>query len=522
MRKIIFVLCSLLFCVPLFAGIVVEPSSLNLYKVKKGDIVKRSFEVRNPSSSDLSVNRIYGDCSCVSVEPFNRIIPPYGAIEVNVVFDSNQESGTDFRKIVYISLQGEERTLDVYGQIVPNPAAGNKSPVKNSPSGVVKKNTPSVTAEFNPHDSRSPVYIAYFYTVKCGKCAKARKLLESAKRTVPYLSVREFDMSEKDNRVMLEAMSALYSVPAGVSIAPPVLFLAGPAGDVYVTDITAEKLDEAIRAQASARQNKVIVPPWDRLESFKNTARAGIKNRFEKFKMLPVFMAGIVDGVNPCAFGVLIFFVTYAALSLKRSNKEILFIGLNFTLGVFAVYFLMGLGLLKFVNEIKSYYAIAKVFYFLVGITAIFLSILSFVDFYSALRIRNNKPVKLLLKLPFGLFNNIFQIIEKFAKLKHFIVFSFVAGFLVSLLEFFCTGQIYFPTIIYIVSVPELRLKAIAMLFLYCFAFVVPLLIVFLLIFTGVRSEKIENFNKRYLGTVKLLNGIIFLCLGIFILFSIK
>jgi len=518
-KKTAFIIGFILFCIPVFAGIVLEPTSLNLYKVKKGEIIKRSFEIYNPSAADLQINKIYGDCSCISIEPYKKTVPPYGTTEVGIIFDSNQESSNNFIKTVYISLPAGEEKLEIRGQIIPAPPDSGKKLVKQ----VAAEQWP-VIKEHNQTKTGSPVYIAFFYSSKCHKCVEVKKILERLKKTMPDMSLSEFDTAEKENRVLLEAMSILYKIQDNVSIAPPILFLAGSNGERCLPggSITSEKIIDSIGAISSGRKVKDIIPPWTRAEGLKNKAETRIKSRFENFKILPVLIAGLVDGINPCAFGVLIFIITYTTMSLKRSKKETLFIGLNFAFGVFAAYLLMGLGLIKFINLIKNYYFIAKTFYLFVGIFAIFLAALSFIDFYSVLRIRHHEPVKILLKLPFGFFTKIFQIVEKFAKFKHFIIISFAIGFLVSLLEFFCTGQIYFPTLVYIVSIPELRLRSITMLLIYCLAFIIPLLSVFALFFLGMRSEKIENFNKQHLSTVKFLNGAIFLCFGIFILLTIK
>jgi len=52
-------------------------------------------------------------------------------------------------------------------------------------------------------------------------------------------------------------------------------------------------------------------------------------------------------------------------------------------------------------------------------------------------------------------------------------------GFLVSVLELACTGQIYLPTLIFISHVPELRANALIYLLVYNFMFVIPLIVVF-------------------------------------------
>jgi cytochrome c-type biogenesis protein len=75
--------------------------------------------------------------------------------------------------------------------------------------------------------------------------------------------------------------------------------------------------------------------------------------------------AGILDGFNPCAFGVLILFATFAlglasrqsvglggsdgASSIKAASRTVLGLGAFFVAGVLVTYFLLGLGLLTVV-----------------------------------------------------------------------------------------------------------------------------------------------------------------------------
>jgi len=97
-------------------------------------------------------------------------------------------------------------------------------------------------------------------------------------------------------------------------------------------------------------------------------------------------------------------------------------------------------------------------------------------------------------------------------------VSSFVVGFLVSLLEAVCTGQVYIPTIVFILKNTDLKLKAATYLFLYNFMFILPLIVIFLLSLVGVSSTKFNNFLKKNLGRIKILMALVFFCLGLFIL----
>src|SRR3989344_8936786 len=62
---------------------------------------------------------------------------------------------------------------------------------------------------------------------------------------------------------------------------------------------------------------------------------------------LPVLISGaLVDSVNPCAFSVLILTIAFLA-SLGATRGRVLSMGGSYIAGIFGVYFLIGIGLLR-------------------------------------------------------------------------------------------------------------------------------------------------------------------------------
>lgn len=80
---------------------------------------------------------------------------------------------------------------------------------------------------------------------------------------------------------------------------------------------------------------------------------------------------------------------------------------------------------------------------------------------------------------------------------------SLVSGFLISIFELACTGQVYFPTIAYMVQSGN-RSLGYLLLGVYNFGFIVPLLAVFFLAYAGVGSERITKAFQKNIGAVKL------------------
>lgn len=96
---------------------------------------------------------------------------------------------------------------------------------------------------------------------------------------------------------------------------------------------------------------------------------------------------------------------------------------------------------------------------------------------------------------------------------------SFVAGLLISFLEFGCTGQIYLPTITFMISKAGWQLKPVLSLVLYNIMFIVPLILFALMaiIFT---TQRITKTLSARIPAIKFLTAILFFTLGILLFLS--
>ncbi len=68
-----------------------------------------------------------------------------------------------------------------------------------------------------------------------------------------------------------------------------------------------------------------------------------------------VIVTGFLDGIHPCGFTVLLFFIAFL-LSLKKSRGHILALGGLYILGVFIAYFSIGLGIMKAVSIFEPHF----------------------------------------------------------------------------------------------------------------------------------------------------------------------
>ena len=142
----------------------------------------------------------------------------------------------------------------------------------------------------------------------------------------------------------------------------------------------------------------------------------------------------------------------------------------------------------------------------------LFLTGFSIYDFIKSLQ---GKTDEMVLKLPAILQNSIRKNIRM--QMKDFRIFgsAVILGFLVSILELLCTGQVYLPTISVWISSDSQRMKGLFYLLIYNLAFILPLTAVFILVLFGVSSKKIGDFFAKHVSLVKLIFVVIFLLFSI-------
>jgi cytochrome c biogenesis protein CcdA len=235
------------------------------------------------------------------------------------------------------------------------------------------------------------------------------------------------------------------------------------------------------------------------------------------FGLLTVLGAGLIDGLNPCAFATLVFFVSYLAFTGRR-GRDVLFVGISFTLGVFLTYLLVGVGLLKVVQSLSFFSALGRWVYLITALLCMTLAVLTFRDYSRA---REGQQSDMTLKLPTNLRRRINKVIRESAQMRAFVAVAFFTGFVVSLLELACTGQVYLPTIIYVMSQPDLAGQAFLYLLLYCLMFILPLVVVFVLSYFGTTSEQLGQFINRHTSTIKLLTGFLFVGLTLWMTWTV-
>ncbi|MGD8793371.1 MAG: hypothetical protein PVF47_12545 [Anaerolineae bacterium] len=349
-----------------------------------------------------------------------------------------------------------------------------------------------------PPAERQPIYLAYFEKAGCQECARTEYDLDVVLEEYPQVVIDRFAMEEAESTELNAWLSDRYGVPEEKRLSTPMIFV---GQDVLVgTEANLQNLLAAVSKYAATGAERT----WDDFDS--EAGGQEIQDTFRRFGVLGVLGAGLIDGLNPCAFATLVFFISYLTFTGRR-GRDILFVGLAFALGVFLTYLLVGVGLLKAVQALPFFTALGRWVYLLTALLCVVLAALTFRDFFRA---REGKASEMTLKLPLGLRRRINKVIREGAQTQAFVAMALFTGFLVSLIELACTGQVYLPTIVYVLSVPELAAQAFLYLVLYCVMFILPLIVVFVLAYRGTTSEQLGRFVNRHTATIKLLTGLVF------------
>jgi glutaredoxin len=367
-------------------------------------------------------------------------------------------------------------------------------------------------AASTPSSVNFTVYLAYFSEAGCHDCDKAKIILKdiSAKYS-DNLIIESYDINLTENTELAEALGELYQMPEGERLLVPVIFI----GDDYLfrDAITFDSLDELIQKYLTTE----TIAPWEKVKEKDLTTQERLIARFQSFGLAAVAVSGLIDGINPCAFASIIFFISYLTL-INRKGREILWVGGMFTLSVFLTYFLIGTGALKMITSLSFLPLVRKIFVLVTAILALILGGVSLYDYLQFKKKGTSKDAKL--QLPSFLKNMIHSAIRKNVRLGNYILMAAVTGFIVSLLELACTGQIYLPTIMFISTIPDLKVNALFYLLFYNLMFVVPLVLVFSFTYWGTTSAQWATLTQKNFGKIKMAMTLLFFGLAILLFYS--
>ncbi len=213
-----------------------------------------------------------------------------------------------------------------------------------------------------------------------------------------------------------------------------------------------------------------------------------------------VLVTGFLDGINPCAFAVLLFFIVFL-FTIKKTRQSIVWMGITYISAIYITYFLIGLGFLKAFTIGNSPHLMAKVG----AILVILLGTIHLKDHFFP-----NLPITL--RVPKVGENAIVNWAYKAT-----FPATFVLGVLVGLCTFPCSGGIYVAVIGLLQSKMHF-LQGLGYLMLYNLMFVLPLVFILAAASSKVVTGRLLHWERTRKGAMHFFSGVTMISLGVVIL----
>jgi hypothetical protein len=202
---------------------------------------------------------------------------------------------------------------------------------------------------------------------------------------------------------------------------------------------------------------------------------------------------------------------------LGKTRRQVAAVGVSFTAAVFVTYLLLGIGLMAAIKHFAVRSGVSEAITYVVAAAALLLAGWSFVDGVRSLR--SGKAPRAALGLPRWVKAAIHWVIRVGLRTRYLVLGSLVVGFGVSLLESFCTGQMYVPTILVMVRAggPG-QAKALGLLVFYNIMFILPLAGIMIAAYCGVGSQRLGQILKNHLPAFKFAMAALFAGLAVVLL----
>jgi cytochrome c biogenesis protein CcdA len=221
-----------------------------------------------------------------------------------------------------------------------------------------------------------------------------------------------------------------------------------------------------------------------------------------------VLASGLIDGLNPCAFAVLAYFV--GVVSLQRSKKDVMKISAVYISSVYVVYFGIGLGLMRLIQSSGFIEILARV----LGVLVVGIAIVGIVG-----GIRGT--TRLSLRMPSQLFLPIANRFSSSWVQKSAVIAALLFGGMVAVIEFPCTGAIY-TAIVGVLSAQKMNWIFLLYLLGYNLMFIMPLVVLLLFLYNVANfpslKDAIERRKSFMMRLIRIVSGLVMLGLEVILI----
>ena len=315
----------------------------------------------------------------------------------------------------------------------------------------------------------------------CTKCTAAEKVLEEVLVDRPGVDLVIYDVYSDVAREVIRDHQIKGGVPAMV-IGERVIGYKDYDGDEVLLE---EMIGEALESGGLKGKDQGDADEVGREVSDPSA-----------FSLMTVFLAGLLAGFNPCLLGILAFLATAVISNTGRRHDLILMVTI-FSLGIFAMYYLFGMGMLH------TLHAETMAARFRQGLVVLLLA-LGLVHLEGARRLKNGS--RSLFKASWS------QKYIESALSRGRLTSYFLLGALFSLVKAPCVGAIYIA-ILGVISDQGYSAGAIYLL-LYNLGVIFPVLLLGGVIALGMSPSKVDRFRKDHRAGIRLATGLTLIALA--------
>lgn len=335
-----------------------------------------------------------------------------------------------------------------------------------------------------------------FTTASCDSCRTVKTWMEEYLSGLPVKTAEESIM-EPSGYELLRRMMQYYEVPDEEQQVP-VLFYRG--GYLSGEKAICEGIPELL-AQES------FTGSWTDIGE--EIREAELPERQVWWKIL---LTGFVNDLNPCGMSMLLMVLSL----LMNTESGFLKGSLSYLARKFIAYLFMGTGafFLFAAVETSGFFLLERVLTAAFAVLAFLIGILNFVDYRN---VRRKQYGKVIVQLPAALRKKNHRWIEKLKQIPaaFLIPFLFGLGVVISMGEFFCTGQMYAASVLYMARMQSrITAEIVLWLLLYVSAMCLPLLLLILVIQKSRNLLAVSRITLEGMPAIKCINGVFFLILS--------
>jgi cytochrome c biogenesis protein CcdA len=213
-----------------------------------------------------------------------------------------------------------------------------------------------------------------------------------------------------------------------------------------------------------------------------------------------ITIAGLIDGINPCAIGMILLLLGYIIIFARQPEKILKFGGV-YILTVYLTYLTIGLLFYRSVQTLNlTPYRL--IFDRILGLILLFTGAINIKDFFAP-------GVGISLEIPRKTRPRLLKLVERVS-----LPATIILGVLVTLLETPCSLPIYVGTAS-ILSHSGLTLPILLVYFAYYnFLFIFPLLVILLLVWRGQEVISLKDWEHKAKRWMRLSLGILLVLMG--------